>query len=169
MLSPLLADAARWLIPLPPVWLLGTAALVTTLLALAAWAGLRLVAPRLADEARAALRDGFLGPLAWLLVAFAAVALAFTPLIGLPLPPEFTLAEASPLAHFGRSFGRMATGNDFRERITVAPAASLQPILLPLRPQELARIELVSDQPLVVRTQQPVEGFALVKEPDVVL
>ncbi len=91
-MTPLFADASRWLIPLPPIWLLGMAALGMLLLAVAAWWGLRLVAPRSAAEARAALRDGFLGPLAWLLVAFAAIALAFTPLIGLPLPPT----SASP-------------------------------------------------------------------------
>jgi len=166
---PLFADANRWLIPLPPVWLLGMAALVTLLGTLAAWQMARLLAPRLAAEARAALGDGFLGPLAWLLVSFAAVALAFTPLVGLPLPPDFALSDSAPVAQFVRSLGRFISGNDFREVVTVEPQASLRPIPLPLRPQELARIEMKSDRPLVVRTQQPVEGFALVKEPDVVL
>ncbi len=168
-MTPLFADANRWLIPLPPVWMLGVAALLVLLAAIAAWSLTRLVAPRLAAEARAALGDGFLGPLAWLLVAFSAVAVAFTPLIGVPLPPDFRLAESAPLAQFARSLGRFTSANDFREVVSVEPKAALQPIPLPLRPQELARIELVSDQPLVVRTQQPVEGFALVKEPDVVL
>lgn len=168
-MHPLFAQAGRWLIPLPPVWLLGTAALFTILAALAAWGLLRLVAPRLATEARAALGDGFLGPLAWLLVAFAAMALAFAPLVGLPLPPDFSLADSAPLKQFGRSLMRMTSANDFRQAATVEPGAKLEAIPLPLRPQELAWIELQSDRPLVVRTQQPVEGFALAKEPDVVL
>jgi ABC-type transport system involved in multi-copper enzyme maturation permease subunit len=165
----LFADANRWLIPLPPVWLLGAAAMLVMLAALAGWGILRLVAPRLAAEARASLGDGFLGPLAWLLVAFAAVAVAFTPLLGLPLPPDFTLADSAPLAQFGRSLGRMTSANDFRQAVTVAPGAKLAGISLPLRPQELARLELESDQPLVVRTQQPVAGFALAKDTDLVL
>jgi ABC-type transport system involved in multi-copper enzyme maturation permease subunit len=166
-MPPLFADANRWLIPLPPVWLLGMAALLTVLAALAVWGLMRLVTPRAAAEARVALGDGFLGPLAWLLVSFSAVALAFTPLVGLPLPPDFSLADSAPLAQFGRSFARMTAANDFRETVMVEPQAALQPIPLPLRPQEMARIELIADRPLVVRTQQPVEGFALVKEPDV--
>jgi hypothetical protein len=168
-MTPLLADASRWLIPLPPIWLMGMAALGVVLVAVAGWWGLRLVAPRAAAEARAALRDGFLGPLAWLFVAFAAIAISFTPLLGLPLPPDFTLSDSSALAQFGRSLARMTTANDFHETAEVAPGAELQPIPLQFRPQELARIELVSDQPLIVRTQQPVEGFALEKSPDVVL
>ena len=165
----LLADANRWLIPLPPVWLLGTAAALAMLAALAGWGILRLVAPRLATEARASLGDGFLGPLAWLLVAFAAVAVAFTPMVGLPLPPDFSLSESAPLAQFTRSLGRMTSANDFRESVTVAAGAKLEAIPLPLRPQELARIEIVSDQPVVLRTQQPVAGFALAKDTDLVL
>ena len=165
----LLADANRWLIPLPPVWLLGAAAALAMLAALAGWGILRLIAPRLATEARASLGDGFLGPLAWLFVAFAAVAVAFTPLVGLPLPPDFTLSESAPLAQFARSLGRMTSANDFRETVSVAPGAKLEAIPPPLRPQELARIEIESDQPLVVRTQQPVAGFALAKDTDLVL
>jgi hypothetical protein len=168
-MSPLFAQAGRWLIPLPPVWLLGTAALLTILASLAAWGLLRLVAPRLAIEARAALGDGFLGPLAWLLIAFTAMAVAFAPLVGLPLPPDFTITDSAPLKQFGRSLARMTSANDFRQAATIEPGAKLEAIPLPLRPQELAWIELKSDRPLVVRTQQPVEGFALTKEPDVVL
>ncbi len=168
-MTPLFADASRWLIPLPPIWLLGAASLAVLLVAVAGWWVLRLVAPRTAAEARASLRDGFLGPLAWLLSAFAAIALAFTPLIGLPLPPDFSVSDSSALAQFGRSLSRMTTANDFRQTAEVAPGADLQAIPLPIRPQELARIELASDQPLVIRTQQPVEGFAIDKSPDVVL
>jgi len=167
----LLADANRWLIPLPPVWLLGAAALLTMLAAMAGWSLLRLVAPRLAAEARASLGDGFLGPLAWLLTAFAALMIAFTVAggVGLPLPPEFAFSDAAPLAQFGRSLVRMTSANDFRRTVTVDPGANLQTIPLPLRPQELARLELQADRTIVVRTQQPVGGFALVREPDVVL
>ena len=168
-MTPLFADASRWLIPLPPIWLLGMAALGVVLVALASWWVLSLAAPRVAAEARASLRDGFLGPLAWLLLAFAAIAVSFTPLIGLPVPPDFTLSDSSALAQFGRSLARMTSANDFRQTAEVAPDVELQAIPLQFRPQELARIELESDQPLIVRTQQPVEGFALEKSPDVVL
>lgn len=167
---PLFADDAnRWLVPLPPVWMLGVAALVTVLLTLAVWGVLRLVSPRLAAEAKASLRDGFLGPLTWLAVAFSAIAIAFTPMVGVPMPPDFTLADASASAQVARSLGRMTSANDFRETVTIDPKASLQSVALRLRPQELQRLEFVSNRPLVVRTQQAVEGFALVKEPDVVL
>ena len=165
----LLAQAGRWLIPLPPVWLLGAAAALTILVTLAAWGLLRLVSPRLATEARAALRDGFLGPLAWLLMAFAAMAVAFAGPIGLPLPPDFRLADSAPLRQFGRSLVRLTSANQSTSAATVAPGAKLEAIPLPLRPQELASIEIESDRPLVIRTQQPVEGFALVKEPDIIL
>lgn len=167
---PLFADdTSRWLVPLPPVWMLGVAALVTALLTLAAWGVLRVVSPRLAAEAKASLRDGFLGPLTWLAITFAAVAVAFTPMVGMPLPPDFTLADASAVAQVSRSLGRLTSANEFRETVTIDPKASLQAIALRLRPQELQRLEFVSDKPLVIRTQQAVEGFALVKEPDVVL
>jgi ABC-type transport system involved in multi-copper enzyme maturation permease subunit len=53
--------------------------------------------------------------------------------------------------------------------VVVAPGAELQEIPLDLRPQEMASLALDSDAPLVVRTQQPIEGFALVKAPDVEL
>ena len=168
-MPPLFADASRWLIPLPPIWLLGVASLGVVLLAVACWWGLSLVAPRVAAEARASLRDGFLGPLAWLLLTFAAIAISFTPLLGLPLPPDFAVSDSSALAQFGRSLARMTSVNDFRQTAQVPPGAELQAIPLQFRPQELARIELESDQPLIVRTQQPVEGFALEKSPDVVL
>ena len=49
----------------------------------------------------------------------------------------------------------------------MAPQATLQEISLDLRPQEIESLELKSDAPLSVRTQQPIEGFALVKVPDV--
>lgn len=168
-MMPLFADANRWLVPLPPVWMLGFAALVTVLVTLGGWAVLRLISPRLAAEAKASLRDGFLGPLAWLAIAFSAVAIAFTPMVGIPLPPDFTLADSSAIAQVARSLGRMTSANEFRESVTIEPNADLQPVTLPLRPQELQNLEFVSNQPLVVRTQQAVEGFALVKEPDVVL
>jgi ABC-type transport system involved in multi-copper enzyme maturation permease subunit len=168
-MHPLFADANRWLIPLPPVWMLGAAAIVTLAVTAAGWGVLKLVAPRLAAEARVALGDGFLGPLAWLLLAFAAMAVAFTVPIGLPVPPDFSLADSAPLAQFGRSLARMTSATDARESVTVEPAADKQAIALPLRPQELATFELESDRRLIVRTQQPVEGFALVKEPDIIL
>jgi len=168
-MTPLLADANRWLVPLPPVWMLGVAALVTAIATIAGWGCLRLVAPRLADEAKASLRDGFLGPLAWLAIAFSAVALAFTPLVGLPLPPDFAVTDSAAAVQISRSLGRMTSANNFSESVTIQPHAKLEPVPLPLRPQELEQMELVSDQPLVVRTQQAVEGFALVKSADVVL
>ena len=54
----LLAQAGRWLIPLPPVWLLGAAAALTILATLAAWGLLRLVSPRLATEVDVLGHDG---------------------------------------------------------------------------------------------------------------
>ena len=152
---PLFADANRWLIALPPIWLVGAAAaaaLVTTILA---YALLRQVAPRLAAEARVSLGDGFLGPLAWLLLVASALALAITPLV--------------PLDQIARSLGRMASTDDFRTSVSVPAGANLQEVMLGFRPQELASMWMESDGPLLVRTQQAVEGFALAKDADVPL
>jgi len=82
---------------------------------------------------------------------------------------SFTLSDSAPLAQFGRSLARMSSANDMRLSVMIEPSAELAAVPLPLRPQELATIELRSDRPLVVRTQQPVEGFALQKDTDVVL
>jgi ABC-type transport system involved in multi-copper enzyme maturation permease subunit len=153
LITPLFAN--RWLTALPPLWLLGAGALVATLVILACWGVLRLVNPRLAAEARGSLGDGFLGPFAWLLLSLSAVAVAFTPLV--------------PVNSLARSLGRLARAGDEVQTITVAPQADLQAIPLDLRPQELASIEMRSSAPLLVRTQQPIEGFALTKVPDVEL
>jgi ABC-type transport system involved in multi-copper enzyme maturation permease subunit len=154
-LVPLFADANRWLIALPPIWMVGAGAAATLLATLAGYALLRLAAPRLAAEARASLGDGFLGPVAWLLLAASAVAVAFTPLV--------------PLDQIYRSLSRLTSANDFQRTVTVPAGATLQEIPLDLRPQELATLRLASDVPLIVRTQQPVEGFALVKEAEIPL
>ncbi|MGI9177021.1 MAG: hypothetical protein ACR2IT_04095, partial [Pirellulales bacterium] len=58
---PLFADANRWLIALPPIWMLGAGAAATLLATLAGYFLLRLVAPRLAAGARASRGDGVLG------------------------------------------------------------------------------------------------------------
>ena len=147
--------ANRWLIAVPPIWLVGAGALVSLLVIGAAWAVLRLVAPRAASEATASLRDGFAGPLAWLLVVLSTVALA--------------LAPVTPLGQIWRSLVRLSSVDQERVTVTVEPGATLQEVPLELRPQELASLTLESDAPLVVRTQQPIEGFALTKVPDVEL
>ena len=151
MIAPLFAN--RWLIALPPIWLVGAGAATTLALVLAAWALLRVVQPRAAAEARASLGDGFAGPFAWLLLGLALIAVAFTPLV--------------PLGQIGRSLARMASADGFDRSVTIAPQATLQPIELDLRPQELAVFTLESSAPLTVRTQQPIEGFAMTKVPDV--
>ena len=147
--------ANRWLIALPPIWLLGAGSLLALAGIVLAWATLALVRPRAAAEARLSLGDGFAGPLAWLLLGLAALAIAFTPLV--------------PLGQIGRSLVRLAATDDFDRIVTVAPRATLLEIPLDLRPQEIESLTLVSDAPLSVRTQQPIEGFALVKVPDVEL
>jgi hypothetical protein len=155
MLVPLFADANRWLVALPPIWMVGAAAAATLAVALASYGLLRLLAPRLAAEARVSLGDGFLGPLAWLLLAYSAAAVAFTPLV--------------PLDQVTRSLTRLWSQNDFQRNVVVEPGATLTAIPLDLRPQELAELRLESDAPLLVRTQQPVDGFALVKEAEISL
>ncbi len=151
MIPPLFAN--RWFIALPPIWLVGMGGLLATLLLLGFWGLLRLVAPRAADEAKASLRDGFLGPLAWLLLAASAVAVALTPLV--------------PLQSIGLSLSRLLAAGASAETITVAPGTVQEKVGLPLRPQELATISFESDRPIVVRTQKPIEGFALLKVPDI--
>jgi len=148
---PLLAN--RWLIAIPPIWLLGAGGAIALVAALAVWALLRAVQPRAAEEARMSLGDGFAGPFGWLLLAFTLVAIAFAPFV--------------PLGQIARSLGRLAASDDFDRSVTVAPQAALQPIDLDLRPQELAFLSLESSAPLVVRTQQAIEGFAMAKVPDV--
>jgi hypothetical protein len=152
---PLFADASRWLVPLPPIWMVGAAAAATLVAALAGYGLLRLVAPRLAAEARVSLGDGFLGPLAWLLLTYSAVALALTPLV--------------PIDQIVRSLVRMTSASGFEQTVVVEPGAKQREILLDLRPQELESLRLESDAPIFVRTQQPVEGYAIVKEAEVSL
>ncbi len=152
-MTPLLAN--RWLIALPPIWLLGMGAIVAIAVILLAWGALLLLSPRAAAEARLSLRDGFAGPMAWLLLTLSALAVALTPLV--------------PLDAIGRSLARLLAAQSAQQSIDIAPRAVLQEIPIDLRPQELESFELQSDAPLTVRTQQPIEGFALVKVPDVEL
>jgi ABC-type transport system involved in multi-copper enzyme maturation permease subunit len=152
-MTPLFAN--RWLTAFPPIWLLGTGAFIALTVILLAWAILRVVQPRLAAEARTSLGDGFAGPLAWLLISLSAVALAFTPLV--------------PLAQIGRSLARMTSADSFEQRLTVPAGVTLQEFELELRPQEIESLELDSAGPLMVRTQQPIEGFALATQSDVEL
>ena len=147
--------ANRWLIAVPPIWLLGIGALLTVVVVLASWGLLRLALPRAGAEARASLGDGFLGPFAWLLLTLSAIALAGTPLV--------------PLPQIGRSLMRMVTADRASTRVVIAPHAALQEIVLDVRPQELLTLEMESDAAVVVRTQQPIEGFALAKVPDIEL
>ncbi|MEI6257647.1 MAG: hypothetical protein WCQ77_13485 [Planctomycetota bacterium] len=147
--------ANRWLIAIPSIWLVAAGALITLVVLLAVWAILLVVAPRAAAEARTSLRDGFAGPMAWLLITLAATAIALAPLV--------------PIGQIWRSLVRLTAADTASVIVTVPPGASLQEIPLELRPQELASISLESDTPLVVRTQQPIEGFALSKLPDVEL
>jgi ABC-type transport system involved in multi-copper enzyme maturation permease subunit len=148
--------ANRWLdIAVPPIWLVAVGGLITLLVLLAVWAVLSVAWPRAAAEARASLRDGFAGPLGWLLLTMAAVAIAFAPLM--------------PQRQIWRSLMRLVAEGQASASVDVAAGASLQEIPLDLRPQELASFELESDAPVVVRTQQPIEGFALSKVPDLEL
>ncbi|RLS35289.1 MAG: hypothetical protein DWH79_02540 [Planctomycetota bacterium] len=145
--------AADFKIALPPIWLLGAGAFISLVIILLAWGLLSLLQPRLAAEARASLRDGFAGPMAWLLLTLSALALAFTPLI--------------PLEQIGQSLARMAAADVFEQRITVPAGAELDEVELDLRPQEIQSLEFTAAKPVTVRTQQPIEGFALSKVADV--
>lgn len=153
MITPLFAN--RFFIALPPIWLVGMGALTTLATLLIVWGILRLMAPRAASEAKASLRDGFLGPVVWLLLAASAIAIALTPLV--------------PVKGIAQSLTRMLSVNETTEVITVASNAVNEKIELALRPQELASLTFTSDRPIVIRTQRPIEGFALLKVPDVAL
>jgi ABC-type transport system involved in multi-copper enzyme maturation permease subunit len=102
---------------------------------------------------RASLGDGFLGPLAWLLLVYAAAAVAFTPLV--------------PIGQIARSLGRMTEADEVARTVPVPADGRTLEIPLDLRPQELQWFTLTSDVPLLVRTQQPIAGFALEKVPDI--
>ncbi len=147
--------ANRWLVALPPIWLLGVGALITLAVLALIWAVLLVVSPRAAAEARTSLRDGFAGPMAWLLLTLATVAIALTPLV--------------PMGQIWRSLVRLSSAEQVTVSVDVPAGASLQEMTLELRPQELSTLQLESDAPLLVRTQQPIEGFALSKVPDVEL
>jgi ABC-type transport system involved in multi-copper enzyme maturation permease subunit len=152
-MTPLFAN--RWSIALPPIWLLGTGALIALAVILLAWLVLRAVQPRLAAEARSSLGDGFAGPFGWLLLAMSATALAFTPLV--------------PLTQIGRSLSRMTSADRFEQRLSIPAGAVMEEFELRLRPQEIESLDLTTPEPLVIRTQQPIEGFALAKQADVEL
>ncbi len=157
-MTPLLAN--RWLVALPPIWLVGAGALATLVAAVACWGLLAVVRPRAAAELRASLRDGFLGPLAWLLGTASAICLALT-LINLVTP-----TPAIPITGIARSLVRMTGGKDAEVRVTVPAGGQALDVPLDLRPQELAALDLQADAPLIVRTQQPLAGFALEKSTD---
>jgi ABC-type transport system involved in multi-copper enzyme maturation permease subunit len=147
--------ANRWLVAVPPIWLLGVGALITLAVLALVWAILLVVSPRAAAEARTSLRDGFAGPMAWLLLTLAGVAIACAPLV--------------PMGQIWRSLVRLASADQASISAVVPAGAALEEIPLDLRPQELASLDLESDAPVVIRTQQPIEGFALAKVPDVEL
>jgi ABC-type transport system involved in multi-copper enzyme maturation permease subunit len=157
-MTPLFAN--RWFVALPPIWLVGAGALATLVAAVACWGLLAVVRPRAAAELRVALRDGFLGPLGWLLGAAAAVCVALT------LANLVTPTPAVPIGGIWRSLVRMTSASDAALRVSVPPGGQVLDIPLDLRPQELAQLELVADAPLVVRTQQPLAGFAFQKSTD---
>ena len=145
--------ANRWLIAVPPIWLVGVGALGAVLVTLAVYGLLTVLRPQTAAEARASLRDGFLGPLAWLFLAYAGTAVAFSPFV--------------PFDQISRSLARLVSGGETSRTMTIEPGANLVELPLDFRPQELAGITFTTDGPIVVRTQQPVEGFALEKVPDI--
>ncbi len=151
MITPLFAN--RWLIARPPIWLVGMGALSASLVLVVLWGLLRLIAPRAAAEAKASLHDGFLGPLTWLLLAASGTAIALTPLV--------------PVRGIGQSLSRLLTVSNSSTVVTIAPGSEQEKIDLPLRPQELENISFATDQPITIRTQKPIEGFALLKVPDI--
>jgi len=150
---PLLAN--RFTVCLPPLWLVGMGVLAGGAVLLAVYGILRLLAPRMAAEVRASLSEGFLGPVAWLAFVCAAVAVATTPVV--------------PVTTIVRSLARIATAGETSRTAMVGANAKEQEIRLEVRPQEIESISLESGSPLSVRTQQPIEGFALVKVPVVEL
>lgn len=120
--------ANRWLVAIPPIWLLGVGALITLAVLALVWAILLVVSPRAAAEARTSLRDGFAGPMAWLLLTLAGVAVAFAPLV--------------PMGQVWRSLVRLSSADRVSVSTTVPANATLQEIALDLRPQELATLEI---------------------------
>jgi len=148
---PLLAN--RWAVAVPPIWLVGIGALLAALTVVAAWGVLKLIAPRMADEAQSSLRDGFLGPLVWLVFSLAAIGIALTPAVN--------------VEQIGRSLTRLLFSTTTSNTSFVAgPKVKLEKFLLEIRPQEIEELTLEASGPLTVRTAQPIEGFALVKLPD---
>jgi hypothetical protein len=145
--------ANRALTALPPIWLLCAGCLIAAAIALLVWAVVKMVAPRAGNELRASLAEGFLGPMAWLLLGLSAVAVALTPLV--------------PLEQMSRSLVRLVTAGEEATSLTIPPNVELETYELDLRPQELASFGMESDRSLLVRTQQPIAGFALLKVPDV--
>ena len=107
MITPLFAN--RWLIALPPIWLVGMGALLASLVLVVLWCILRLIAPRAAAEAKASLHDGFLGPLAWLLLAASGMAIALTPLI--------------PVRGINQSLSRLLIVGNSSTVVTIAPGS----------------------------------------------
>jgi len=145
--------ANRWLPSVPPLWLVGMAALVALLVAGLVQAVLMAVRPRAAAEMQASLRDGFLGPFGWLLLTYAVAAVALTPLV--------------PVGQVWRSLVRMTGASEASLDVEIPGDGRQVDIPLDLRPQELESLELVSTANILVRTQQPIAGYALEKVPDV--
>ena len=164
-MTPLFADSSRWLTALPPIWMVGIAAAGTMTATVAAYGLMKVIAPRLAAEARASLGDGFLGPATWLGLTYAAVAVACLAAAAVGAPGTWW----AQIDQVTRSLARMTSANDFSTTVTIPAGTAGMKVPLGLRPQELATLEMKSDASLIVRTQQPVEGFALVKDANVAL
>ena len=113
--------ANRWLVAVPPIWLLGVGALITLAVLALVWAILLVVAPRAAAEARTSLRDGFAGPMAWLLLTLAGVAVAGAPLV--------------PMGQIWRSLVRLTSADRVSVSTTVPVPLPLMPLLV--RPPEM--------------------------------
>jgi len=131
--------ANRTLTALPPIWLFCAGSLLAAVVALLVWGIVKLIAPRAADELRASLSEGFLGPMAWLLMGLSALAVALTPLV--------------PFEQMSRSLVRLVTAGEQTTILSIPANVELETYELDLRPQELASLEMESDRALLVRTQ----------------
>jgi ABC-type transport system involved in multi-copper enzyme maturation permease subunit len=86
-------------------------------------------------------------------LAASGTAIALTPLV--------------PVRSIGQSLSRLLTVNTSSTVVTIEPESERETIELPLRPQELETITFDTDQPITIRTQKPIEGFALLKVPNI--
>jgi ABC-type transport system involved in multi-copper enzyme maturation permease subunit len=129
---------------LTPLWLLSIGILAGALVLLAAWAICWVVNRRLAQSIAAAVREGVLRPISYVVIAVAVLAALASP----SMPIQKTLD----------SLRRLPQVSSIDTRITVPPQTDDHPVPVEFRASELQEYSIISDQELALNVESG-KGF----------